>query len=63
FQHLIVQPKQLGTFHGHFPRLARLLNTTQFAKKIARVHIDEIHFLSTAGLPRHGLPSFRPAWG
>ncbi|KAJ6585347.1 hypothetical protein B0H19DRAFT_867206, partial [Mycena capillaripes] len=34
-----------------------------FAKSITRVHIDKIHFHSTAGLPRYGLPPFRPAWG
>ncbi|KAJ7845810.1 P-loop containing nucleoside triphosphate hydrolase protein [Mycena olivaceomarginata] len=63
FQHLIVQPEQLGSFHGHMPRLARLLTSVQFARKIARVHIDEIHFLYIAGLPHYGLPAFRPAWG
>jgi superfamily II DNA helicase RecQ len=63
FQHLIVQPEQLGSFHGHMPRLARLLTSIQFARKIARVHIDEIHFLYIAGLPHYGLPAFRPAWG
>ncbi|KAF7371288.1 II DNA helicase [Mycena sanguinolenta] len=40
-----------------------LLTSAQFAKKIARIHIDEIHFLCTAGLPHYGLPAFRPAWG
>jgi hypothetical protein len=63
FQHLIVQPEQLGSFHGHMSRLARLLNSPHFAKKIARVHIDEIHFHYTAGLPHYGLPAFRPSWG
>ncbi|KAJ7888771.1 P-loop containing nucleoside triphosphate hydrolase protein [Mycena leptocephala] len=63
FQHLIVQPEQLRLFRGHMPRLARLLHTHQFVKTIARVHIDEIHFHCIAGLPRYGLPPFRPAWG
>ncbi|KAJ7314178.1 P-loop containing nucleoside triphosphate hydrolase protein [Mycena albidolilacea] len=63
WNHLIVQPEQLGSFHGHMPRLARLLTSVQFARKIARVHIDEIHFLYIAGLPHYGLPAFRPAWG
>ncbi|KAJ7735353.1 P-loop containing nucleoside triphosphate hydrolase protein [Mycena metata] len=63
FQHLIVQPEQLRPFNGHLTRLARLLNTSRFAKLISRVHIDEVHFHSIAGLPRYGLPPFRPAWG
>ncbi|KAJ7187711.1 hypothetical protein GGX14DRAFT_330175, partial [Mycena pura] len=45
------------------PRLARLMNGHSFAKKIARVHIDEAHFHVTAGLPHYGLSAFRPAWG
>ncbi|KAJ7897932.1 hypothetical protein B0H14DRAFT_2332408, partial [Mycena olivaceomarginata] len=61
FQHLIVQPKQLRSFRGHMPRLARLLHTHQFIKTIARIHIDEIHFHCIVGLPRYGLPPFRPA--
>ncbi|KAJ7436728.1 hypothetical protein FB451DRAFT_969590, partial [Mycena latifolia] len=63
FQHLIVQPEQLKSFNGHLPRLARLLNVAHFTKTIARVHVDEVHFLHTAGLPHYGLPAFRPAWG
>ncbi|KAJ7129050.1 hypothetical protein C8R46DRAFT_1331015, partial [Mycena filopes] len=63
FQHLIVQPQQQRSYNGHLTRLARLINNTQFAKTIARVHIDEVHFHYIAGLPRHGLPAFRPAWG
>ncbi|KAJ6468883.1 P-loop containing nucleoside triphosphate hydrolase protein [Mycena sanguinolenta] len=63
FQHLIVQPEQLKSFHGHTPRLARLLHVSQFVKTISRVHFDEIHFHHTAGLPHYGLPAFRPAWG
>ncbi|KAJ7827770.1 P-loop containing nucleoside triphosphate hydrolase protein [Mycena olivaceomarginata] len=62
-QHLIVQPEQLGLFHGHMPQLARLLSLTQFARKIAHLHIDEIHFLYIAGLPHYSLPAFHPAWG
>jgi len=49
---------------GHLPRLARLINQNQvFTKLIKRVHVDEAHFIATAGLPRYGLPAFRPAWG
>ncbi|KAJ7742644.1 hypothetical protein B0H16DRAFT_1323342 [Mycena metata] len=36
---------------------------SRFAKLISRVHIDEVHFHSIAGLPRYSLPPFRPAWG
>ncbi|KAJ7838656.1 hypothetical protein B0H14DRAFT_2588487 [Mycena olivaceomarginata] len=50
FQHLIVQPEQLKII-------------PQFAKTIARVHIDEVHNHVLAGLPHYGLPAFRPAWG
>ncbi|KAJ7449385.1 P-loop containing nucleoside triphosphate hydrolase protein [Mycena galericulata] len=63
FQHLIVQPEQLKSFHGDLPRLAKLLNVPQFIKTIARVHIDEAHFHYTAGLPHYGLPAFRPSLG
>ncbi|KAJ7734316.1 hypothetical protein B0H14DRAFT_2408817 [Mycena olivaceomarginata] len=63
FQHLIVQPEQLKMFQGHLPRLARILSIPQFAKTIARVHIDEVHNHSLADLPHYGLPAFRPAWG
>ncbi|KAK7016068.1 II DNA helicase [Favolaschia claudopus] len=43
--------------------VTRLVNDQTFAKKIARVHIDEAHFLHTAGKPHYGLPAFRPSWG
>ena len=46
------------------PRLARLLEQDhQFRMRIVRVHIDEAHFIYTAGLGLYGLPAFRPAWG
>jgi superfamily II DNA helicase RecQ len=63
FQHLIVQPEQLRPFNGHITRLYRLLYVSRFVKTIGRVHIDEIHFHCTAGVPLYGLPAFRPAWG
>jgi superfamily II DNA helicase RecQ len=63
FQHLIVQPEQLKSFKGHLPRLARLFHIPQFVKTIARVHVDEAHFLYIAGLPHYGLLAFRPSWG
>ncbi|KAJ7819602.1 hypothetical protein B0H14DRAFT_2600531 [Mycena olivaceomarginata] len=59
FQHLIVQPEQLKSFKGHLLQLTRLLNDPNFVKTIARVHVDEAHFIYTAGLPLYGLPAFR----
>lgn len=32
-------------------------------KLIRRVHVDEAHFIYTAGLKHYGLPAFRSAWG
>jgi superfamily II DNA helicase RecQ len=55
--------------NGHIPRLARLVTEDlfaedqQFLKRIQRLHVDEAHFVYTAGLGHHGLPAFRPAWG
>ena len=64
FSVLIVQPEQLSTMAGHLPRLARLINQDQwFRKRITRVHIDEAHFIFTAGCGLYSLPAFHPAWG
>jgi len=65
FSALIVQPEQLSMMAGHLPRLARLIGNAdrRFRKKIVRVHVDEAHFIHTAGCSRYGLPAFRPAWG
>jgi len=49
---------------GHLPRLARLIqNDRLFRKRIVRVHVDEAHFIYTAGVDLYGLPAFRLAWG
>jgi hypothetical protein len=49
---------------GHLPRLARLVTQDRlFWKRIVHVHINEAHFIYTAGLGLYGLPAFRPAWG
>ena len=48
---------------GHLPRLARLIEDRDFRKRILRVHVDEAHFIYTAGLDLYGLSAFRPAWG
>jgi superfamily II DNA helicase RecQ len=48
---------------GHLPRLARLVqNDRLFRKRIIRVHVNEAHFICTAGVGLYGLPSFRVAW-
>jgi superfamily II DNA helicase RecQ len=64
FTVLIVQPEQLYMTKGHVPWLAHLIAEDQhFMKLIQRVHIDEAHFIYTAGLMHYGLPAFQPAWG
>ncbi|PPR02849.1 hypothetical protein CVT24_002327 [Panaeolus cyanescens] len=63
FQVLLIQPEQLSSTNGHLARLARLLNEKRpFAKLIRRIHVDEAHFIYTAGLSHYGLPPFRAAW-
>jgi hypothetical protein len=43
---------------GHLPRLARLIqNDRLFRKRIVRVHVDEAHFIYTAGVDLYGLPA------
>ena len=59
-----MQPEQLFLSNGHLPRLARLIaEDRDFARLICRVHVDEAHFIYTAGLKHYGLPAFRSAWG
>ncbi|KAH9160732.1 II DNA helicase [Lactarius sanguifluus] len=61
---LLVQPEQLCMTNGHLPRLARLVaEDRQFLKRVQRIHVDEAHFIYTAGLKHYGLSAFRPAWG
>ncbi|KAH8993095.1 P-loop containing nucleoside triphosphate hydrolase protein [Lactarius deliciosus] len=61
---LLVQPEQLCMTNGHLPRLARLVaEDRQFLRRVQRLHVDEAHFIYTAGLKHYGLPAFRPAWG
>ena len=63
-QHLIVTVEQLFKRpEGHLPRLAMLMRQNQFSRRIARINVDEVHCIHTAGLPQYGLPPFRPAWG
>ena len=64
FSALVVQPEQLSMMTGHLPRLARLISQDrQFRKRIVRVHVDEAHFIHTAGRGLYGLVASRPAWG
>ncbi|KAF7297686.1 P-loop containing nucleoside triphosphate hydrolase protein [Mycena kentingensis (nom. inval.)] len=63
FKHLVVQPEQLGRHEGHLTRLGRLLEAKSFTSRIGRLHLDEAHFLFTAGLAHRGAPAFRPAFG
>jgi superfamily II DNA helicase RecQ len=30
---------------------------------VKQVHVDEAHYIYTAGIPLYGQPAFRPAWG
>ena len=63
-QHLIVTVEQLFKRpEGHLPRLAMLMRQNQFSRRIARINVDEVHCIHTAGLPQYGLPPFQPAWG
>jgi len=60
----VVQPEQLSSIDGHLPRLARLINRDRkFAQRIRYLHVDEAHFIATAGQALYGVPAFRPAWG
>jgi superfamily II DNA helicase RecQ len=59
-QHLIVTVEQLFRRpERHLPRLAILMRQNQFSKRIARINVDEVHCIHTAGLPQYGLPPFR----
>lgn len=59
-----MQPEQLCSINGHLPRLGRLIaDDRDFSRLIHRVHVDEAHFIYTAGLKHYGIPAFRPAWG
>ncbi|KAF8957732.1 hypothetical protein BDZ97DRAFT_1924345 [Flammula alnicola] len=63
FSALFVQPEQLFTIDGHLPRLARLMQDRAFVKLVKRTHVDEAHFIYSAGMAHYGLPAFRAAWG
>ncbi|KAI9455458.1 hypothetical protein BJY52DRAFT_1280149 [Lactarius psammicola] len=61
---LLVQPEQLYmNNYDYLPRLALLVaEDRQFLKRIQRLHVDEAHFIYTAGLKHYGFCAFRPAW-
>jgi superfamily II DNA helicase RecQ len=62
-RHIIATVEQLfKTPEGHFPRLAMLVRNKYFQRRIKRIHVDEAHFIHTAGLAHHGGKAFRPAW-
>ncbi|KAF6761994.1 II DNA helicase [Ephemerocybe angulata] len=63
FNILVVQPEQLSMHQGHWPKFARMIRKNRFTKHINYVHVDEAHFIHIAGINRHGLNAFRPAWG
>ncbi|KIM55652.1 hypothetical protein SCLCIDRAFT_17356 [Scleroderma citrinum Foug A] len=63
YRHLIVSPEQLGMHNGHLPRLAKLIrNECSFTSKISRMHINEAHYVHTAGIAHYGEDAFRPAY-
>ncbi|KAJ7107878.1 P-loop containing nucleoside triphosphate hydrolase protein, partial [Mycena epipterygia] len=61
--HLIVQPEQFATYHGHLPKMARLLHDHKFVSRVASVAVDECHNIYTAGSTVNGRIAFRPSYG
>jgi superfamily II DNA helicase RecQ len=43
--------------------MAILVRTSQFQKRIKRIHVDKAHSIHTASLSRNGIPAFQSAWG
>ncbi|KAF7328238.1 Werner syndrome ATP-dependent helicase [Mycena venus] len=41
--HLIVHPEQCSLYHGHLPKMARLLHDPKFVSRVAAVAADECH--------------------
>lgn len=61
---IIVTVEQLvKSPEGHLSRIAVLIRTPQFQRRLRRIHVDEAHSIHTDGLPKYGIPAFRPAWG
>ncbi|KAJ7598193.1 P-loop containing nucleoside triphosphate hydrolase protein [Mycena floridula] len=63
-QVIIATPEQFfRSPEGHITKLGELVRHDRFKKRIRHIVVDEIHQLVTQGLPRHGLPAFRPCYG
>ncbi|KJA21728.1 hypothetical protein HYPSUDRAFT_139978 [Hypholoma sublateritium FD-334 SS-4] len=63
FSAILVQPEQLAMHQGHMPRLACLIaKDRKFMQSIKILHVDEAHFIYSAGLAHYGLPAFHLAW-
>ncbi len=59
-----MQPEQFQTSHqSNNTRLAETVELKSFRTRVKRIHVDEAHFILTAGVSRNGIPPFRPAWG
>jgi superfamily II DNA helicase RecQ len=65
YPNIITTMEQLGIFDGHMTRFGKLLRARdrKFITSIKRLEIDELHTVYTAGIPKHGQPAFRPAYG
>ena len=48
---------------GHYSRMGQLIRKSAFQKLLARINVDEAHFIHTAGIKQHSVDPFRPAWG
>ncbi|KAF9069374.1 hypothetical protein BDP27DRAFT_1363368 [Rhodocollybia butyracea] len=58
-QHLIVTAEQLfKSPEGHLTPFALTLRNPAFRQRIARVNVDEIHFIHYYGMERFGIPPF-----
>lgn len=62
-RHIIVTVEQLfKSPEGHFPCLASLIWNKYFQCRIKWIHINEAHYVHTAGLAHYGNKAFWPAW-
>jgi superfamily II DNA helicase RecQ len=62
-RHIIATVEQLfKSPEGDLPRLAILVRNKHFQRRIGCIHVDEAHFIHTAGLGHYGGKAFRPAW-
>ncbi|KAJ3545917.1 hypothetical protein NMY22_g2258 [Coprinellus aureogranulatus] len=62
--HAIVTTEQLHKSKaGHLSMIATLIRNAYLQRYILRFNVDEAHCVHYDGLPRNGLPAFRPSWG